>query len=64
LNIIAAFYEGYFKLKSVETFEGTVATGFGTDEHGNVKIVKLQEAEEQERCRPLEISPRCRTRGL
>ena len=36
-----AFYEGYYKLKSVEIIEGTVATGFGMDEHGNVKIVKF-----------------------
>ena len=45
---IAAFYEGYYKLKSVEIIEGTVATGFGMDEHGNVKIVKLKDGRELE----------------
>ena len=33
---IAAFYDGYYKGKSVDIIKGIVATGFGTDEHGNV----------------------------
>ena len=33
---IAAFYEGYYKGKTVDIIKGTMATWFGTDEHGNV----------------------------
>ncbi|KAH9311285.1 hypothetical protein KI387_026320, partial [Taxus chinensis] len=45
---IAAFYEGYYQGKGVEIIKGTVATGFTTDEDGNVKIVKLKDGRELE----------------
>nr|ABK24288.1 unknown [Picea sitchensis] len=45
---IAAFYEGYYRGKGVEIIKGTVATGFVTDEHENVKIVKLKDGRELE----------------
>ena len=33
---IASFCDGYYKGKFVDIIKGTVAIGFGTDEHGNV----------------------------
>eukprot|EP01018_Ginkgo_biloba_P016200 Gb_02116 [translate_table: standard] len=45
---IASFYEGYYEGKGVEIVKGTVATGFVTDDHGNVKIVKLKDGRELE----------------
>uniref|UniRef100_A0A0D6RA19 monodehydroascorbate reductase (NADH) n=1 Tax=Araucaria cunninghamii TaxID=56994 RepID=A0A0D6RA19_ARACU len=45
---IASFYEGYYTGKGVQIIKGTVATGFGTDKDGNVKIVKLKDGTELE----------------
>jgi len=44
---IASFYEGYYKGKNVDIIKGR-ATGFSTDEHGNVKMVKLKNGREVE----------------
>lgn len=40
---IAAFYEGYYKEKGVNIVKGTVASGFETNEQGEVKVVKLKD---------------------
>ncbi|KAJ7554970.1 hypothetical protein O6H91_05G017900 [Diphasiastrum complanatum] len=43
---IASFYEGYYKAKGVTIVKGTVASGFETDQHGHVKLVKLKDGRE------------------
>ncbi|OAE29870.1 hypothetical protein AXG93_773s1090 [Marchantia polymorpha subsp. ruderalis] len=43
---IAAFYEGYYKEKGIEIVKGTVASGFESNEHGEVKVVKLKDGRE------------------
>ncbi|KAJ7562759.1 hypothetical protein O6H91_03G083300 [Diphasiastrum complanatum] len=43
---IASFYEGYYQAKGVTIVKGTVASGFETDEHGHVKVVKLKDGRE------------------
>ncbi|KAF5201688.1 Monodehydroascorbate reductase [Thalictrum thalictroides] len=40
---IAAFYEGYYKNKGIQIIKGTVATGFDSNENGEVKAVKLKD---------------------
>ncbi|KAG8376686.1 hypothetical protein BUALT_Bualt09G0089700 [Buddleja alternifolia] len=40
---IAAFYEGYYANKGINIIKGTVAVGFGTNEEGEVKDVKLKD---------------------
>ncbi|KAI5664799.1 hypothetical protein M9H77_24122 [Catharanthus roseus] len=40
---IAAFYEGYYANKGIKIIKGTVAVGFGTNEKGEVKDVKLKD---------------------
>lgn len=40
---IAAFYEGYYTNKGVKIVKGTVATGFDSNENGEVKAVKLKD---------------------
>ncbi|CAA3026426.1 monodehydroascorbate reductase-like [Olea europaea var. sylvestris] len=40
---LAGFYEGYYANKGIKIIKGTVATGFGTNENGEVTDVKLKD---------------------
>ncbi|KAL2653327.1 hypothetical protein R1flu_021455 [Riccia fluitans] len=43
---IAAYYEGYYKEKGINIIKGTVASGFETNDQGEVQVVKLKDGRE------------------